>query len=53
MLVRAVTPVPTSVPIVWVTIAILIATAVGLFFGAYPAHKASKLDPIEALRFEA
>jgi len=53
MLVRALTPVPTSVPMVWVTIAILIATAVGLFFGAYPAHKASKLDPIEALRFEA
>lgn len=53
MLVRALTPVPTSVPMVWVTIAILVATAVGLFFGAYPAHKASKLDPIEALRFEA
>jgi len=53
MLVRALTPVPVSVPMVWVTIAILIATAVGLFFGAYPAYKASKLDPIEALRFEA
>jgi putative ABC transport system permease protein len=36
----------------WVIISIVIATAVGLFFGAYPAHKASKLDPIEALRFE-
>jgi putative ABC transport system permease protein len=53
MLIRALTPVPVSVPMVWVTIAILIATAVGLFFGAYPAYKASKLDPIEALRFEA
>lgn len=52
MLVRALTPVPTAVPIVWVGIAILIATSVGLFFGAYPAYKASKLDPIEALRFE-
>jgi putative ABC transport system permease protein len=53
ILVRSVTPVPTSVPTVWVIIALGIATIVGLFFGAYPAYKASKLDPIEALRFEA
>jgi len=53
LLVRAITPVPTSVPTVWVVIAIAIATIVGLFFGAYPAYKASKLDPIDALRFEA
>ncbi|HLK54788.1 MAG TPA: ABC transporter permease [Candidatus Angelobacter sp.] len=43
---------PMSLPIGWVIGAVAIATAVGLFFGVYPAYKASKLNPIEALRFE-
>ena len=46
------TPLPTSVPIRWVIAAVAISTGVGLFFGVYPAYKASKLNPIEALRFE-
>jgi len=37
----------------WMAIlAVAFATAVGVFFGFYPAWRASKLDPIDALRFE-
>lgn len=43
---------PTLVPSEWVVYAFIFSAAVGISFGFYPARKASRLDPIEALRYE-
>jgi ABC-type antimicrobial peptide transport system permease subunit len=43
---------PTLTPVSWVIIASLSSGVVGIVSGFYPAWKASKLDPIEALRYE-
>jgi putative ABC transport system permease protein len=49
---RAATSIPMRTSMTAVIVALALSTGVGLFFGIYPAMRAAKLDPIEALRAE-
>ena len=51
-LVQVLTPLPSHVPFWAFASALAVSAGVGLFFGIWPAVRASRLDPVEALRYE-
>jgi len=52
IIVRSTTPMPMALPWSSLLLGVGLSAMVGLFFGIYPARRAAKLDPIEALRAE-
>lgn len=43
---------PTAVPLWAVATGVIVSVGIGVFFGIWPANKAARLDPVEALRYE-
>jgi putative ABC transport system permease protein len=52
LLAGALSPLPTAVSMPAVVLGIVMSASIGMFFGSYPAWRAARLDPIDALRYE-
>ena len=45
-------PMPAAVSAKWIALGVALGMSVGIAAGVYPASQASKLDPVDALRYE-
>jgi putative ABC transport system permease protein len=52
LVVRATGMLPTTTPLWSILVGLGVSISIGLFFGIYPAYKAARLDPVDALRYE-